>query len=1173
MYLQKLEIFGFKSFANKSLFKFSSGITAVVGPNGCGKTNVVDAIRWVLGEQKTSVLRSEVMENVIFNGAGNKRPLGFAEVSLTLENTKNILPSEYSEITISRRLFRDGESNYLLNNTLCRLKDIVDLFMDTGMGADSYSVIELKMVEAILSGKPEERRHLFEEAAGVTKYKVKRKEATRKLNYVQSDLVRVEDRVQELEKIVASLARQASKTKRYNKLYNEMSELEAIILKHDVEYYNKDLEKFQNEFKDITSQKEKIEIEIIKDEKDYSTKEIDLIDSDKQLQIAIENENTINNSLSQFLRESAVNEERIKSLGNRISTIKSELENSEKTTASISINIDKVKLDIETKSNSHNDQIEKLKVDNIEKENEFKAINEQRNKVSKSNEALIKIKNSINYTKSEINKYEERRKSTKSKVAESANEIKRLNIDIKLIDESLLKLNTELSEVRESLDKLQERRTSTDKSIALLKEEIENIKTKINESRILLANKKAELNFLKQLEVTDNTVQFLLKNNDWKTANKKDLLIETIECKDEYKIAIDSVLSGYSQFFIVKDESEQIEAVSILKSKDKGKSGFITLNNIPVANPPELINNDKIIGVISELVTVDDKIRNFLRLILGDAVLVSDYEAARYIVNNKIRTLAVTLSGEIYSASGYIKGGSTSRKEGIFVGKIAKIDSLTKEISKTETLITEQESKIKSNQEQIRNLNIEGILIEIKSIENKIQQLERNLSQNNYRKDVTSKNIEIINENAAHFIEEENKITAEIEASKLILEKFESDLPSLELDFKIENEQLASIDKEYHRKSEIAKQSEMLVINSKNDLANLENEKNRLISQSNDLTNKIIKLTDELTSSEITLKETTDKQIDLSVQILQFENNHRESKANRELLHSKKILQEEELASFNTTLNLKRKNSEKLILQTHQIELKISELTTKLASISEKLEENVNLKKKFDEVIVPDDFNITDSKVLIHDLNDKLQSLGSVNFMALEQFDEESKNLDFLKKQVKDLSDSEKTLQETINEINETAKEKFIKTFEEVKRNFKALFKKLFTDEADSDLKLADGDPLECDIEIIAKPPSKKPHSIEMLSSGEKTLTSIALLFGIYLVKPSPFCILDEVDAPLDDTNIDKFITMLREFSIDTQFLIVTHNKRTMEAADTMYGITQQEEGISKIVSVRLENN
>jgi chromosome segregation protein len=1171
MYLSRLEILGFKSFADKADFRFTDGMAAIVGPNGCGKTNVVDAIRWVLGEQKTAVLRSDIMENVIFNGSKARKPLGMAEVTLTLQNNKRILPSEYSEVTISRRLFRNGDSQYLLNKSKCRLKDIIDLFMDTGMGADSYSVIELKMVESILSGRVEERRHLIEEAAGVNKYKLRRKEAGKKLEGVQTDLIRVEDIRKEIEKNVNTLARQASKTRKYNRLLEELNQLEIAHIHYEYDLLKGTGALLESEMEGYVRQKEESENlfgEAVKNTEDLNARRNQTEEDFKE---AGRKESELNSLIHERKQEIAVSQEKLSNLLERQGRLEKEKSDAETNIKKASVNLGQ----IEEKIKGYDSKLGGIQQ---EIDNAKKNVNDASDKVkglraisSETQTNLLTIRGSINTLNESNLKNQTKKKNLGEKINDSRDEIAKIEESIRIMSDDLLSSDSEKSRMDAALQTSREELNSNINKQKELQTAIDELKSNLMSQNSTLKQKEAELGFIEGLIDSAASSQYLFKTQDWNISGERILLEETVAVDDKYKIAVDSALGSLGKYFVVDNDEEAGEAIKLLLSKNKGRATFITRNRIPqTGKPNDLGENVGIYGHLSELVRTDDDLRNLLRLLLPGAIIVENQEVAKDAINNSISSMAVTLNGEIYSAYGIIKGGSVSTDEGARLGRKEKTNKLKSEIRTLNESIIKQNEELRSLLNQIGTLNIQNLEREIKSKEHTLAGLNQKSAQSRMKIDSLNGSIEMIQANISRYQGELTEIDADGGSFDDNQKELESKLKDAE---KAHFKAISEVEAAENEAETL--QTELNLVEKK--LIELNAEYRSLMHESELQKSSIIQYEElkEIRRSDIELnreaiggmqKHIAQIVADAEETSIKYDEAKNKFEYISEQLHSI----QQQLDQANTTVNSYRKQLDSSVGKIHEAELRLNAVRSQIRNLNDRALEQFN--SNLDEIeFVPDEeYSVEDNRQTIRMLKDKLSAIGSVNFLALEEYEKENERLIFYEKQMKDLADSEKTLQETINEINLTAEKKFTDTFDRIKVNFASLFQKLFGEDAFGELKLGEGNPLECDIEIIAKPPGKKPHSIEQISSGEKTLTAIAMLFSIYLVKPSPFCILDEVDAPLDDTNIGKFVDLIREFSSNTQFMIVTHNKKTMEAAESLYGVTMQENGVSKVVSVRL---
>jgi chromosome segregation protein len=1189
MYLSKLEILGFKSFADKINLNFKDGLSAIVGPNGSGKTNFVDALRWVLGEQKTSVLRSELMENVIFSGSKNRKPLGLAEVSITIKNTKKILPSEYDEINISRRLYRDGESQYLINKVPARLKDITGLFMDTGLGADSYSVIELKMIENLLNGNTADRRDIFEEAAGIKKFKQNKKETTKKLQNVELDLERLNDIFQEVQKNVNSLARQAAKTRRYNSIISELKDLEIKLYAFELLSFNAKLKSKHAEAEIALKKTDEIYHSISETEKFLNELKVEFNTIDNNYQLIAKTELELNNKLSLLNTEISLNEEKINSLEVNQTSIKNEIEESKKFLLISENNLKQLNSEIaelkdkEAGFNS-NFQIVQLDGKNIQ----FR-FHEQEKKVAQINSFINDLKNKLTYNNSLISRNTQTKLRTEQKIQEE--ELRLKSLDQQLHD-SIKLMEIKQSEFEEYKEKTTNAKVELEKLLAQKVDSeklIETLKNEEFESKNILNKLTSEKNFLESIVVSDESTKYLLKSKNWFPNDEKVLLGEIISIEDKYKKALYSALNLAISSFLVNSISEAEKGISELKASKQGIAHFV-LNEKSTSNidgsKNAITSVQGFIGLLSDFVSVNEEYKHIVQSLTNNIFLAEDFDSAKEIVNSlkknypQAKFKVVTLSGEVIDEFGIISGGGEAvNQKTQLLGRRNRIKLLDSEITKISSKISELQDLMKSEQSKILNLAIPEMENSLRSLEQSTASIERERNQSEIKIESFKNNYNLIEESIKKMHQETDELINEDSSFAKDITEISSSISQNQLILETEQNLFNELRKQLGDWSEQSKQAEIELVRIQSeirykeiDIKNIENsiEVNKLKISEKEKEFEMNKVTKQNLSEKISQGLRSKQEI---IENLQDTLSEKESAS-----HNRKSILDR-VSNYEFTLDNFRKNFAKNSDESHAIELEIASINSRVESLQEVTLEQYKLnlnefieKNQFTEE-ERTNFDISSAKTDIALLKEKISLLGNVNFQALEDFDEQKARLDFLLTQLTDLQNSQKLLAETIEEINKIAIEKFLTTFNEIRTNFKNLFKVLFGAEGEADLILEGDSPLEASIGITAKPPFKKPSSIDLLSAGEKTLTAIALLFSIYLVKPSPFCILDEVDAPLDDSNIDKFIALIRKFSLERsiQYILITHNKKTMEAADTLYGLTMEEEGVTKVVSVRLE--
>ncbi len=1196
MYLKKIEILGFKSFQQKTEIKFHQGMTAIVGPNGCGKTNIVDAIRWCLGEQKISTLRSDKMENVIFNGTVNRKPMGMAEVSLTIENDKGILPTEYSEVTITRRIFRSGESEYLLNKNLCRLKDITNLFMDTGMGSNAYSVIELKMVETILSSKAEERRILFEEAAGVNKYKLRRRLTLKKLDDVKADLTRVIDIVSEVEKKVNSLERQAKRADKFNNLSSTLRELEIDLAERELAQFNQNKNLYKIEKEKLLEERIAIdsvlanlddEIKLIKN--DLSIVEDNLKDKRENIAIQIDSIHKLQQTIS-------VSEERKKSLENNIKRLEEEKNELSIKQINSENNLEENKLRINEISNEiDNKLIEKEEIKNLV--NQQKEILDQKNYNLKlfNEEQLIKIKE-LSSKENDLNNLHISLERTNENIIKLNNKIQTLTSNIAKTVKYIAELNDDKEESKIKLSEAEELLTQKQKE----KEELENSLGKFKEKELnersflntLIEKIDFVQNLINKLEGFSKGAKALLENNlsssDW-SKTEKNILANLGNAQEEYNFAIEAALKNNINNIIVNTIEDLQKGVQYLNDNDFGKASFyiadlvdskkkFILNKISnyffKQKRKKLEKENGFIGWANEFIQTQDKWKPIFDRILTNTVIVKSLDEALHLREKYNPFDFAALNGDYVHHSGIIEAGSLPKLDDSIFGRKQLLENLKKELSKRGQILNEIKNDIEIIEENISSIDLKVLSEKGRILINDLANVEKQIAQFEFEKqkaiDEIEKTRDEIQELVHQINEYENQKDILLNALNLLREekeKLDQKKKQLEEEFDAINQDFNKlivkqnqINLELERLSGQKKNLESTIIRNHNDI---EETKNSIHKRNNE----IIKSNEELTflselieKDKFELSTLNDKKSELSKELDSIQ---------EEYNSIKKIILEKEKNQDEA-----RKRKESIGESIHHLEMKLNEMDYKISNLRENIRENYSLELELKEFNDLDSFDFTNRIDEVHNLKQQIKNLGPINLLAYSEYEEEKQRFEFLSKQQIDLIESEKDLLKTIEEINTIAQTLFLDTFQKIRENFINIFRSLFNQGDEADLKLEENiDPLEAKIEIIAKPKGKRPTTIELLSGGEKTLTAIALLFSIYLVKPSPFCILDEIDAPLDDANIDRFTKILKEFSKNTQFIVVTHNKRSMEACDTLYGVTMQEEGISKIVSVRFNED
>ena len=1188
MYLSKLELFGFKSFANKTVVNFSKGVTGIVGPNGSGKTNIVDAIRWVLGEQKTAVLRSDKMENVIFNGTRQRKPMGMAEVSITLVNDDGKLQTDYTEVKVTRRIFRSGESEYLLNNNICRLKDITNLFMDTGVAASAYSVIELKMIETILSSKADERRKLFEEAAGVNKYKLRRRLSLKKLDDVKKDLTRVNDIVSEVEKTVRSLERQAKKADKYNQIQSILREKEINLAEHEFARITGRLQNIESDRQQLEARKNEIDNNIREIENELIEIRSKISAIEKELTSKRFAISSVSEKIHEAQKNLSVNEEKLNSLRSNIQRYEKELtnlaeekENNRRLIEENKLKIEELKRRLEEKERQISDETEIRK-------SVGEKLAEAKDSVKEKNDKLIEVVKEINEIENEI-------KFAEANEAEANSKIEEINEKIQKITDKIAKSAGFLEELAQEKVELQGKIEKTDSLLLqkqrekeALESEIAKLREQELEEKSLINNITNKIEFLQNLitnlEGVSKGSKILLESEGW-TNKEKNLITDVAGTSSEkYRYALNAALKNVLNNLLIENMDDLKKAIGYLEKNDLGKASFILLSagngkkgfsnklkSFAENRMQKKLKKEKgVIGWTFDFVQTTSKWKPFFKKLLRNTVVVDTLETAFELIKNYPDYNFVTLKGDFVQNNGIVEAGSEPKLDETLFGRKQMLEELLAKLPEYKTKLDELQQEIERKEEELSAIDLNHISVQGKALLNDLNQIEKQISQFEFEKEKASEEIELAQTEVQKLAREstdwDNKIQ-ELKNSlgeKIVLkEKTQNELAQAE---EVLNEVESSFNKKLNEINNLRLELERL----KGELQNRVNSSERAERAIRNISEGEEKRKEEIQKSR--------------EQIGQIEQATEEIKsAHEQLLTERNKLREEargieenlrqirgQSTELENRLSVLRGDREKISDRIYKIDIEKNKLSLNLQNITESIKENYSIDlelKEFDDL---ETFDYNAEADEVQTLKGRIKNLGPINLLAYSEYEEEKERLDFLHQQRDDLIESEKDLINTIKEINETAEKTFLETFDKIREHFKETFQTLFQQGDEADLKLEEGvDPLEAKIEIIAKPRGKRPISIEQLSQGEKTLTAIALLFAIYLVKPSPFCIWDEIDAPLDDASVSRFTKLLKEFSRDTQFIIITHNKRTMEAAENMYGVTVQEEGVSKLVGVQ----
>ncbi len=1166
MRLKSLEIKGFKSFADKTIVSFDEGVTGIIGPNGCGKSNIIDSIRWVIGEQKISALRSENLEALVFNGSKTRSPSGLAEVSLTFENTRNLLPTEFSTVTVTRRFYKNGESEYRLNDVQCRLKDIHNLFLDTGVSNDSYAIIELGMVDDIIKDKDNSRRRMLEQAAGITIYKTRKKEAKNKLDATEQDLARIEDLLFEINNQLKTLENQAKKAEKYYEIKKEYKEVAVELAKAALEGFNLKYKELNEQQESETNKRFQLEAEIANQEAFVEKEKVDFIEKEKALQSMQHEFNELLQQLRSKENEKNLASQRLKFLQEKESSLKSFLQKAEGQVSGIVDSIQFSKTQIQEEENKLTDIQLRLTETKLNVEETRKIFDEKRNAVDVLRNTFQSIQH-LQFT-------------AEKKVAIADTSIQNLQrLQTQLIEEKqnrenqLSQLHIELTEKETLLEnkkidlqQLQEHHEKTKEQILETQQQLERLRNELaNENRKLDA-KRNEYDLLKSLidsmEGYPESVKFLHNNAQW-TKNVP-LLSDIIYVQQEYRTAVENVLEPYLNYYVVNSLQEGLQAIHLLDINKKGKANFFILDKINITTNHIQQPSNTIAAM--QVIEVDEQYKKLAEYLLANVFIAENEEALQYAQDATI----LEKTGKYVKGKYTLTGGSIGLFEGKKIGRAKNLEKLHDEIILQEAIVNALKKEIQLKQNEVVGYNqqlkeniikqtereINQLTNQVFASKNKIENLQFTQQQSQKKLEDIENRLQEENTNIAYTREELQNLNEQVKQSTAERKLVEQDYTFAETNYTTITNQYNETNIAFTKQqSKIHAISQELDFKS-NQLTDLQNQVNNSNTQLNEVSLNIVESEQSLHNSE-----------NLFIHLLQRKDTEEQklNETDQAYYNLRNALQEKE-----SELRLKVKSKEMVEHLLSEIKDKLNELKLQLAGMKERL--NVEFKIELDTILDQPrntETSLEDLQTSSDRMRKRLENMGEINPTAIEAFTEMKKRYEFILEQKNDLVNAKDSLLQTIQEVEATANQQFLDTFNKVRENFQKVFKALFTEEDTADMVLENPENLaETGIDIVAKPKGKRPSSITQLSGGEKTLTATALLFAIYLIKPAPFCILDEVDAPLDDANVGKFTQMIQKFSENSQFIIVTHNKQTMSTVDVIYGVTMQEPGVSKLVPV-----
>jgi len=1181
--LKSLEIKGFKSFADKTVVNFDENITGIVGPNGCGKSNIVDSIRWVIGEQKISHLRSENLESLVFNGSKTRSASGLAEVTLTFENTRNLLPIEFNTVTISRKFYKSGESEYRLNDVQCRLKDIQNLFMDTGISTDSYAIIELGMVDDLIKDKEGSRRRMLEQAAGISIYKTRKREARLKLDATEQDLARIEDLLFEINNQLKTLESQAKKAEKYYEIKKDYREISIELAKAALEGFNLTYRGLNEQQEAETDKKIKIDAEIANGEAALEQEKLGFIEREKELQTMQHSFNDLVQSVRSKENEKNLAVQRLEHLKEKETSLKDFLQKAEGQIKGIEESIEFSQLQIEE---------EQKNLDGLHSQLEH-----LRNEVDRKRAILDEKRSVVNILRTDFQQVQRSQFDAEKKVAVADTSIQNLQRAIQqiedersqrdfqrkqLADELFLK-EKELKIKQTDLVQLQQHHEYTKDQILQTQAILDELRNQLGEEGRKLDAKKNEHDLLKSLidsmEGYPESVKFLYKNAGWN--HTAPILSDIIYVKEEYRTALENVLEPYLSYYVVNNLQEGLQAVHLLDENKKGKANFFLLDKVQSHDLPagrqgvkdltdseELTEGHKLEGAIAALsvIDVEEKYRKLAEHLLGN-VFIADNEEA---LENTNGFVVIEKNGKYVKGKYSLTGGSVGLFEGKRIGRVKNLEKLQEEISSQNYVVEKLKEEIQARHNEVIAFNEDLRETAISDTEFEIQQLTNQVFSLHNKLE----NLHAMQSQGQHRIEELNlqlqQTQGSVEGVRIDLQHLNEELQLNANRLKDAEETFKTEENNYNEASGQYNEFNLQVTKQQSKISGLRQELEFKNNQLKDLRGQIesniaalSETLDNILNSEEALKETEGSLIGLMKS--KEEEERKLNEADQAYYNLRNQLNEKE-----SELRHKVKDREQVEHLLGEIKDRLNDLKLQLAGTKERL--NVEFKIQLEDILDQPrtgELSAEELQEKADRMKKRLENLGEVNPTAIEAFQEMKKRYEFILEQKNDLVTAKDSLLQTIQEVEATANQKFLETFNLVRDNFQRVFKTLFTDDDQCDLVLENPENLaESGIDVVAKPKGKRPTSLTQLSGGERTLTATALLFAIYLIKPAPFCILDEVDAPLDDANVGKFTNMIRQFSENSQFIIVTHNKMTMSTVDVIYGVTMQEPGVSKLVSV-----
>ena len=1233
MYLKSLEIFGFKSFAPKTVLNFDPGVTCVVGPNGCGKSNVLDSIRWVLGEQSAKALRGGEMTDVIFSGTDSRPALGMAEVSMTFSECEEQLGLDWHEVKITRRVFREGGSEYLLNGTPCRLKDIHTLFMDTGIGRSAYSIMEQGKIDLILSSRPEDRRAIFEEAAGITKYKSQRKEALRKLEATEVNLVRLADIIKEVKRQIGSVQRQAAKARRYQGMLEDLRTLETHQAKRQFDELDGSRAANMTELEALSVRHYESEIAVSAKEEEANAQRAAVEEMEGRLNSARQTVQDLRARIANHENRLSFNTERATEFASLMERYRVDIAGAEEKFRVAETQLRDMDGEME--------QITELLASELRRMEEVQAqasgMSAQRqqadSQISAMNNEAARAESKLGGLRAQVGSVLQQREAAEARLAALAGEIGQLEFAFARANEELASTQAELGRMLHELEERTAALSGAEVHHRDAQAKVGELDMEMRETLRVLADRESRLQVLKQLNdggegLSEGTQAVLrgLDNADFFKPAIHGALAQCMDVAPEFIPAVEAVLGSQIQTIVMKDTMVAESVIKTLTSQKLGKASlalrdldsvFVHVRNETMQLPEGAI--DWLINKIKP----QPEVARLLERLVNHTVLVPDLATALRIFPQIRGSAVVTLTGEVITGHGILQGGAAAGENNSILARRNQIAALETEIAAVREQLAAQHVRLDAATLAVENsrhaidearLEKENATVQVSTLRNQVQLLERERGEG--EKKVMSLDIE--KQNADARLAEANQRTAELESEiKASMDQFESciarraeaqqaietlraqeneivsDLNELKVKVATERQRHSLLHHQRQPMEARIEELEQLMQERRNDIRNYDERGTALQAENAEIEANMERLRGSIGEAESAVAALQEERHVITASAQEIAEALRELR--REQSHC--VEQRGALEVRVTQLELRANAIHDHISKRYQVDLR--EFTPDSYALNACVREIGKRVRKFEvqsddsapqaiepepateaapepaeegesiEIPVAEDLDWARIETIVRELDTRLASMGPVNLDAIAEFEELEQRHTFLEQQIGDTIAAKNELTDVINKINTTTKTLFADTFEKIRVNFQEMFKELFGGGQANLVLSMEEDPLESGIEIIAKPPGKQLQSITLLSGGEKTMTAVALLFSIYMVKPSPFCVLDEMDAPLDESNISRFIKILDRFVQQSQFVVISHNKRTIARADALYGVTMEEHGVSKLVGVK----